>query len=210
MIISIYGRNRAGKTTLANMLVEEYGFVKLGFADALREIVKSYFGIDHMWKVDFSWNMYLDATYIGGINRLFANLFDAEDIKWSVFDKVSKVTTKYEAYRITMELIGTEVFRNLVLKDIWVSVLIFNVFKHLSKDRSVVVDDTRFEEEHKALCKINTVFVKIKSTYEEPDNGHESQKYIDGFGFDYFIDNNGTKRELLNKFKDLNIVRTEC
>jgi adenylate kinase family enzyme len=210
MIISIYGRNKAGKTTLADTLINEYGFVRLSFADALREIVKSYFGIDVSWKTDLSWNMYVDAKYIDGINKLFSNINGSDDIKRLVFDRVSKATTRYEAYRITMELIGTEVFRNLVLKDIWVAVLVFNVFKHLGEGKSIVVDDMRFDEEYAIFDKLNAIFIRIISPFEEPDNGHESQKCIELFKSHYTINNNKTKKELLKKFKDLNIVRGRC
>ena len=36
MIIGIIGKKRVGKDTLANHLVEKYGFVKVAFADALK------------------------------------------------------------------------------------------------------------------------------------------------------------------------------
>lgn len=206
MIISIYGRNRAGKTTLADMLVNEYDFVKMGFADPLRKIVKNYFGIDGSWKVNTSWKMYDDKKYLNGIITLFSMVNDSDNIKHLILDRVSKATTKYQAYRITMELIGTNVFRNLILKNIWIAVLVFKLFRHSGQGSNIVIDDMRFNDERDMLDSLNTIFIKIKSPFEEPNSGHESQKYIDGFKFDYMIDNDGSKKDLIKKFKDLNIV----
>jgi len=207
MIISIYGRIKAGKTTLSDMLVSEYGFVLLSFADALREIVKNYSGVDKSWKKNSAWNMHSDKKYIYGMNRLFSDIGDYYDVKMLFFDSVSKATTKHECYRITLELIGTEVFRNLVSKNIWVAILAFNTVKCLSKGKNIVIDDMRFDEEYSILNKLHSVFIKIESPFMESDNGHESQMYIDSFSYNYFINNDGTEKELLKKFKKLNIVR---
>jgi len=205
MIVSIYGRNNAGKTTLANMLVDKYNFVRLSFAGALREIVKSYFGIDNSWKTDTFWNMYSDKKYLTGVESLFSIINNANDIKYLMLNRVSKATTKRQAYRITMELVGTELFRNLILKDIWIAITVFNVFRYLGEGKNIVIDDMRFNNEYEVLSNLNAVFIKIVSPFEEPMGTHESQKYTDDFRKDYVIYNDGTKDDLFEKFKELNI-----
>lgn len=45
MIIGITGKKRAGKTTVANMLAEHYGFVVLSFAGPLKDAVKDIYGL---------------------------------------------------------------------------------------------------------------------------------------------------------------------
>src|SRR5579863_3132559 len=44
VIIGITGRKRSGKDTVGNYLVEHYGFVKVSFADTLKEACKIIFG----------------------------------------------------------------------------------------------------------------------------------------------------------------------
>lgn len=43
MIIGISGKIQSGKDTIANYLVNKYGFIRIGFADKLKEIAKDLF-----------------------------------------------------------------------------------------------------------------------------------------------------------------------
>jgi hypothetical protein len=204
MIVSIYGRNRAGKTTLADMLVSEYGFIKISFADALREITQLFFGINVDWKTDEEWSV--DFGYLEGLDKLFSIVKDKNNIKQLMIDKIKHATTKKQAYRITLELLGTEVFRKTVLNEIWCAIVVFDVVCFAGSNEHIVFDDMRFPNEFEVLNNLNTKFIRIISDYEEPEGEHESQKYIEGFKNDYVIYNDGTKKELLEKFKDIVIL----
>jgi hypothetical protein len=203
MIVSIYGRNKAGKTTLANMLVMEHDFVKLSFADTLREITQLFFGINIDWKTDEEWSV--DYGYLDGLARLFSIVKDKNNIRQLMIDKIKYATTKEHAYRITLELLGTEVFRKMVLNDIWCAAAILTVVKHAASGEGVVFDDMRFPNEYKVLSNLNTRFVRITSPFEEQVGEHESQKYVSDFKADYVIVNDGSRQELLEKFNKLGI-----
>lgn len=43
--IAISGKMRSGKDTVANELVQRFGFVRAGFADKLKEVAKDLFGV---------------------------------------------------------------------------------------------------------------------------------------------------------------------
>jgi hypothetical protein len=205
MIVSIYGRIGAGKTTLADMLVSEYGFVKVSFADALRKITQLFFGINVDWKTDEEWSV--DFSYLDGLDRLFSIVKDKNNIKQLMINKIKHATTKKQAYRITLELLGTEVFRKMMLNEIWCAIAVFDVVCLVGDNEHIVVfDDMRFLNEFEVLNNLNTTFIRIISDYEEPESEHESQKYIEGFKNDYVIYNNGTKKELLDKFKSMVIL----
>lgn len=204
MILSIYGRNQSGKTTLANMLVDECGFIKISFADALRKLVKSYFGIDTSWKVKESWDVF-DTNYFEQLDKLFSVIEDKKGIKEEIKIKIMKSTTRYAAYRTTLEMIGTEVVRDIVIDEIWVAVLAYDILYQTSKGNNIVIDDMRFKNEYNLLKKLNAKLIRITSPFEEADNGHRSQKYIEKFKYDYIIENNKTKKVLLNKFKELKL-----
>jgi len=45
VIIGIHGKARSGKTTAANHLIAQYGFMRMSFADALKEAAHLIFGI---------------------------------------------------------------------------------------------------------------------------------------------------------------------
>jgi hypothetical protein len=201
MIVSIYGRNKAGKTTLADMLVSEYDFIKISFADALREITQLFFGINIGWKTDEKWMV--SYEYLDGLDRLFSIVKDKNNIKQLMIDKIKYATTKEQAYRITLELLGTEVFRKTVLNEIWCAIVVFDVVCLAGDNEHIVFDDMRFPNEFEVLNNLNTKFIRLISDYEEPESEHESQKYIDGFKNDYVIYNDGTKKKLLEEFKKI-------
>jgi len=46
MIVGIIGAARSGKDTVAEVLVQNYGFERLGFSDPLKECAEAYFGWD--------------------------------------------------------------------------------------------------------------------------------------------------------------------
>lgn len=204
MIISIFGQNKTGKTTLANMLASEYGFIKMSFADALRTITQIFFNIDTSWKTDEEWAVSYD--YLDGLDRLFSIVKDKNNIKQLMINKIKQARTKDQAYRITLELLGTDVFRDMVLYNMWCAMAVFDTVCRASFGQHVVFDDMRFPNEYKVLSNLNTKFVRIISDYEEPVGEHESQKYVEGFRNDYVIYNNGTKDDLLGEFNKLGIV----
>jgi adenylate kinase family enzyme len=104
MIVGIYGQNKAGKTTLADMLASEFGFVKLSFADALRTITQVFFNIDTSWKTDEEWSA--DLSYSYSLDRLFSIVKDRNNIRQLMINKIKQARTKDQAYRITLELLG--------------------------------------------------------------------------------------------------------
>ena len=204
MIISIFGQNNSGKTILANMLASELGFVKLSFADALRTVAQIFFNIDISWKTDEEW--LADSSYSYGLDRLFSIVKDRNNIRQLMVNKIKQARTKDQAYRITLELLGTDVFRDMVLYNMWCAMAVFDTVCRASFGQHVVFDDMRFPNEYKVLSNLNTKFVRIISDYEEPVGEHESQKYVEGFKNDYVIYNNGTKDDLLGEFNKLGIV----
>jgi len=46
MLIAISGKQRAGKDTVANYLVDNYGFRRISFAQPIKTLAVSYFGLD--------------------------------------------------------------------------------------------------------------------------------------------------------------------
>lgn len=51
IIIGISGKARSGKDTVADILVRKYGFIKIAFADSLKDIVRHHYGFssEDLW-----------------------------------------------------------------------------------------------------------------------------------------------------------------
>ena len=97
--------------------------------------------------------------------------------------------------RQIMQLLGTEFGRNLIHPDLWVDILMNDIFENS------IITDVRFLNEANAIKERGGILIKI-----ERDNGTESTHVsetalnsCDIDTFDYTISNNGTLEDLAKK-----------
>jgi hypothetical protein len=121
MIVGIIGLINSGKSTIANILVEDYGFIKVSFADSLKDAVSAIFG--------WSKELLQGDTEQSRIWR------EQTDDYWS------KVMQHPVTPRYILQHIGTDLFREHFHKDIW----IHSLMKKLNDpNRNYVISDVRF------------------------------------------------------------------
>jgi len=129
----------AGKSTVADMLVREYGFVRVKMADGLKAMLRSllaYQGVP-MCKID---------EIIEGSEKHRHSPF--------LFDKTP---------RHAMQTLGTEWGRNCMGQSFWLEVADTKIRPLLWDGKNVVVDDVRFDNEYDYLKKdMNGVMVQIR------------------------------------------------
>lgn len=123
LIIGIKGSAGAGKDTIANYLVNKYGFTKVTFAGPLKEICS----IITSWPVE----MLKGETEE---SRKFR-----EEVIHPDFGKTGREILQY---------IGTDVFRNHFDPQIWIKIAIRRI---LNIEGNVVVSDVRFKNEADAI-----------------------------------------------------------
>ena len=121
-IIGVGGLKTAGKDVVADYLVREQGFVKIGMSDALLETLLVLNPI-----VDF-----LDVE----------PLRFKEFVEWQGYTYAKK---HYEVRRL-LQVFGTDVARNLFDKYIWVD-KVFDRIAELPPTQNVVVTGIRFHNE---------------------------------------------------------------
>jgi hypothetical protein len=124
MIIGICGFEGAGKDTVANYLVENYGFTKLSFAAVLKDIAA----------VLFDW----PRAMLEGDSAESREWREVEDGWWA-----EKLGIPGFTPRLALQRLGTDVFRNHFHSDIWLIAL----ERRLQKYKNVVVSDCRFPNE---------------------------------------------------------------
>jgi len=66
-----------------------------------------------------------------------------------------------------------------------------------------VITDTRFENEAKAIKSKGGIVIRIERSGIKPINDHPSEIGLDGWNFDYVIDNSSSFDELKNKIKNI-------
>lgn len=170
MIIGLSGYAQVGKDTVANYLVEKYGFVKVSFADPIREAllkldphISDYPGLPN---IKLSW-----IVKKGGWEEVKAN---------------SPYT------RNLLQRLGTEVGREMFGDDFWVTQGLLRAKEH---DR-VVFADVRFPNEALAIKHNNGLVWRVNKKGHAPVNLHPSEVALDNFDFDNVLLNNSDINEL--------------
>lgn len=124
MIIGVCGLIGSGKGTVADCLVDDYGFVKVSFADALKDSVA----------LLFNW----DRKLLEGDTEESRAWREQRDDFWS--NELDKEVTP----RLVLQLFGTECMRHGFYDGIWVSLV---KKKLLESSGNFVLPDTRFLNE---------------------------------------------------------------
>ncbi len=140
MIVSFSGRKQVGKTTLANFLIKEKGFVKISFADELKNIACELYDLD---RNEISNEKYKEAELNHGLqwndeycNRLKSIL--KIDFDFNYTDRW------FSTRREMLQFLGTEILRQYD-EDFHVN-SIKKIIEN-NPDINYVLDDTRFKNE---------------------------------------------------------------
>lgn len=174
--VGLHGYAGAGKDSVAKIL-GDYGYTRVAFADKLRE-----------------------ALYI--LNPIV--LFDEYGYDQHVQDIVDNLgwedaKREYEEIRRLLQVLGTEVGREMISQNVWVDA----AFKGLDKDTKYVFTDLRFENEHQAVDSRLGLLIKIERPGVEALNDHKSEKPLPDAWFDARINNDGTLEDLHTKVREI-------
>ena len=173
-MIGIAGVAGSGKDTLADLLVEHYGFVKIAFADPMRQMVAA---IDPILSVtsDDEIIRYSDALEIWGYQE---------------------AKTQVPELRQFLQRLGTEAGRDGPLgKDVWVNAALATA---KGKPR-VVISDLRFRNEGKAIRSQAGFTIRVERPGVESPNDHISENDLADWPFTGYLRNDGTIDGLKDK-----------
>ena len=167
--LAFMGKMGSGKTTAAKYLVEEYGFVKLSFADPV--------------KIASAQMLNQLSTYLsvyGMTNR--------QHQEWTLESIDS--AKKNPIIRHLLQFVGTELGREFIgHENIWIDMLLRDA-QHL---QNVVNDDLRFPNEAEALRENGFKIVQIKRELQNTDHTtlHASETALDNYVPDVVMFNSG-------------------
>lgn len=140
-VIGLSGFAGAGKSTIAEYLVRQHGFIRMSFAAALKDITA----------VAFGW----DRQRLEGATPQDRAWREEPDVFWSA--RMGKPFTP----RYGLQFIGTDVFRNHVLNSIWSDLIVAKITQ-LNASENVVIDDVRFVNERNALRSVGATFLLVR------------------------------------------------
>jgi hypothetical protein len=189
-IVGIAGFIGAGKDAAAKVLVDNYGFRKIAFADSLKDSVAAI----------FSW----DRNLLEGISDDSREWRERRDPWWSERLGVPHLTPRW-----VLANLATNVLREYFHPDIWTASV---ERKIIASEQGVVITDCRFTNELDAIKRIGGVTVRVYRGQDPPwvelaktDMGefrrqypqvHESEYSALGYNYDYHLDNNSTLEHL--------------
>jgi Deoxynucleotide monophosphate kinase len=171
LIIGINGAKGSGKDTVANYLVEKYGFTRIGFADALKESCAALFNVPP------------------------ASFEDWKNNPDAVVQVVAPGVSKILSFREILQRYGTESHREVFGDNFWVEVAMKKVNELDFEGNNVVISDMRFPNELDAVANHSGILWKIRRPgydVEQSGDTHQSEQFLADAYFDAIILNNAS------------------
>lgn len=169
MIIGLSGVARSGKDTVADMLVKKRGYVKMSFADPIREAL-------------YTLNPNITVENMGVVSLSSA----VDGMGWEILKTYSS------DIRPLMQRMGTEVGREMFGEDFWVKQAMRKAVQH----ELVVFSDVRYPNEADAIRAMGGQIIRIERIGVNAVNGHASEHALGAYRFDEEIRNMGTLEDL--------------
>lgn len=186
MIIYFAGRKGSGKSLLCNRLIEK-GFIKVSFADRLKELISYLYGckIEDLGILSFK-EKKLDQPWIFNKNT-FLEIKDYFNIKTD-FDIDDNLVIKFDTPRKSMQYIGTDLLRSID-PDFHVKHTIKKIKTLMSENKDICLDDGRYFNEKVELDKLGAIGIFVFRPKDEQYNNHTSEISLRRQMFDYVICN---------------------
>lgn len=162
MIIGLSGYARSGKDTVASLLPDHQ---RRAFADPMREALYR-----------------LNPWISSGMNVQEAVEIHGWDTAKTVFPEIRRL----------LQVLGTEVGRDMIHEDIWVKI----ATQDLNPGDLIVFADVRFPNEARAIKDLGGQIWRINRPEISAINRHSSETSMDDWDFDAWLDNSGSLEDL--------------
>ena len=200
MIIGITGLIGSGKGTVADILVDEHNYIKLSFADKLKDGVASVFGWDRA--------------------MLEGDSVESREWRETVDEFWTNETGREITPRLVLQEFGTDCMRNGFYHGIWVSLVKQEIINN--PNNKYIVPDVRFANEIQVIKDLNGEVWNVRRGelpswwgYAIQDNEHSDSSLMKDYHpdvhqsewrwigkdnhFDVIIQNNDTIKALYSK-----------
>lgn len=191
LVVGIGGKLASGKDAVADYLVENYGWVKLGMSDALAGALYT-----------------LNPLVSTRVRFLGIPLWTKHVRYQEVADRVGYVEAKtLPEVRRLLQVLGTEVGRNMIDEDVWTDMMVKRVRSLISPEvPGIIVTGVRFENEIEAISDelSGNLWWVVRPSLEDGVNAsHSSENSVSASDFDVEIWNTGTLGDLYEKVRGL-------
>jgi hypothetical protein len=170
MIIGLSGYAQSGKDTVANILVEKYGYTRIAFADPIRELL---YEMDPPVPVGVG-----TEKHTVGLQN-YVEVYGWDEAKQNPI------------VRSMLQNLGVGA-RKVFGDTFW----IYQALSDVAPQDKVVVSDVRFVNEAKWIQEFNGQIWRVKRLGTNAVNAHVSESQMDGYPVDQIFVNNGTLEDL--------------
>lgn len=191
------GFARSGKDEAAKVLVQEFNFTQVAFADKLREVLYQLNPI-----VDVV-DAVINVKTLHGTKRLMQNDNDASTVALPVYvqDVIDKFgwdgykETRYsDEIRRLLQRLGTEAGRQTLWDTIWIDAALHDI------EGDIVISDARFINEFDAITNRGGMVWRVERDGVGPQSNHPSETEALAYnGFERIIYNNGSLEDYHKK-----------
>lgn len=182
-LVGLMGYAQSGKDATAQVLIEHYGFTRIAFADALRDML---YALNPLVYGPGAGRTHCDIPWLWSVQEIV----DAHG--WEFAKAHSEV-------RDYLQRLGTEAGRNVLGNNVWVDAAMQKVHPGFR----YVFTDVRFPNEVHAIAKAGGWLWRVERAGTKPVNAHTSETAVDGVLADALILNNGTLEDLHNAVRTL-------
>lgn len=175
-LLGLMGRKQSGKDTVAEHLVEEYGFVRYAFADPIKKACQEAFGFN--WEQSWGKDKEVVDPRWGITPRKVFQIFGTELFQYELpkhAPELADIGRTFWAYRFAL----------------WYEEQISKV-----PELKVVITDVRFPFEADLVNKLGGIIVKITRPNLTNTDMHASEQEMESIQYKYAIENNGTLEDL--------------
>lgn len=170
MIIGLSGYAQSGKDTVANILVEKYGYKRIAFADPIRDLL---------------YEMDPPVPMGAGSEKHTVGLQNYIDIYgWDVAKQTPIVRSMLQNLGVGARKVFGDKF--------W----IYEALSDVAPQDKVVVSDVRFVNEADWIQTFGGQIWRIKRVGTDAVNEHVSESEMDGYPVNQIFVNNGTVEDL--------------
>jgi len=181
-VVLCTGLKRSGKDTLANHLVESYGYIRYAFADPIKEALKTIF----LW----------DEEYVNG------SLKEIVDPRWGISPRKALQYTGTELFREKLPEISSG-FKKETGSTIWITRFLL-WYRQQPENTKIVISDARFPNELKLVKSYIPEAVSIRvERFAQNTDLHASEAQIQELPVDYILTNRGTLEDFYKKIDQL-------
>lgn len=228
MIIGFAGRKQVGKSTIAKMW--QY-LSSYNVPEYIDENVIEDFKLFCLRPETSNWKL---KAFARAIKKMVSEMTgcDILDLDYGEFKNTYVSKDSKTTYRQLLQIIGTDIGRNLIDPNIWVNILMkeydndmqamapIEAYEYMFGHANIgeyapkwLITDVRFPNEIKAIKDRQGIVIKVLRDIDKDD--HESEEALNNYhDYDYVIRNFGDLKELMvsvsNILKREKIIRSDC